>query len=181
MRMSVFGPPGDGDRIARRLFVPLAVLLGALLLVFWVFFSSLEVTGDSMLEVLHNGDRVLVTRGYTTPERGDIVHIDGSELEGARGDQVIKRVIALAGDTVLIQSGRAIVNGQMEETESVLLLTADDVSVPETTVPEGHLYVLGDNRPDSLDSRFYGPVPITTVEGRLVFCYTPITRFGPID
>jgi signal peptidase I len=178
--MSVFGPPGEGDRIARRLFVPLAVVLGALLLVFWVFFSPLEVTGDSMLEGLHEADRVLVTRGYTTPVRGDVVHIDGSELEGARGDQVIKRVVALPGDTVRIESGRAFVNGEPEQTDSVLL-SADDVSVPETAVPEGHLYVLGDNRPVSLDSRFYGPVPIATVEGRLVFRYTPVTRFGPID
>lgn len=179
--MSVFGPPGEGDRVARRLFVPLAVVLGALLLVFWVFFTPLEVTGDSMLEGIHDGDRVLVTRGYGTPERGDVVHIDGTQLEGARGDQVIKRVIALPGDTVRIESGQAFVNGEPEDTAAEIVLSPDDVSVPDTDVPEGHVYVLGDNRPVSLDSRFYGPVPMDTVEGRLIFCYTPVTRFGPID
>ncbi len=179
--MTAFGPPGRGDRVARRLLLPLTLVLILLVLIFWVLFTSLQVSGDSMYPTLGHGDRVLVSRGYGTPERGDIVHVDARELEGARGDQVIKRVVALAGDTISIENGRALVNGVPEDPVNDLILDDNDVSIPSLTIPEGYVYVLGDNRPVSLDSRFYGPVPVGAIEGRIIFCYTPVTRFGPID
>lgn len=177
----MFGPPGRGDHVARRLLLPLLLVLVLLVLVFWVLFTPLQVSGDSMYPTLGNGDRVLVSRGYGAPERGDIVHVDARQLEGARGSQVIKRVVAVAGDTISIENGRALVNGMPENPVSGLIVDDGDVSIPAVTVPDGHVYVLGDNRPVSLDSRFYGPVPVDAVEGRVVFCYAPVTRFGPID
>lgn len=179
--MRLFGPPGAGDRVARRLIIPLATVLGLLLLVFGIFFAPLQVTGDSMLPGLAEQDRVLVTRGYSAPTLGDVVHIDAHELPRARGEQVIKRVVALAGDTVRVEGGRAVVNGAPEATEAPLIVSDSDVSTAEITVPDGYVYVLGDNRPVSLDSRFYGPVPLDLVKGRVVFLFTPVTRLGTID
>ncbi|MBE0416488.1 MAG: signal peptidase I [Coriobacteriia bacterium] len=179
--MPVFGPAGSGDRLARRLLVPLTVLLAVLVLVFWVLFSPIKISGDSMLPGLHHGDRVLVTRGYGTLSRGDVVYMDASALRLGHGGQVVKRVAALPGDTILVRRGRAVVNGVPENDDIPVRLSEDDVSVAEITVPADHVYVLGDNRPNSFDSRFYGPVPLSAVHGRLVFRYTPVTRLGTVD
>lgn len=179
--MPVFGPPGRGDRLARRLAVPLAVALAALVTVTWVALTPLQVVGYSMYPMLDDGDRVLVTRGYTMPRSGDTVHIDATGLEGSRGGQLVKRVVALPGDVVRIDGGKAVVNGVLEDLGARLVVSADDVSFPAVRVPPGHVYVLGDNRPSSFDSRFYGPVPLESVRGRVVFRYAPITAFGLVD
>lgn len=178
--MRVFGPPGHGDRIARRLAVPLALALTVFIFVFWVAYTPLEIVGYSMYPALDDGDRVLVTRGYGPPRTGDAVHIDATMLEGARGGQVVKRVVASAGDQIRIDRGRAVVNGSREGSGSRIIVSADDVSLPPVRVPSGHVYVLGDNRPSSFDSRYYGPVPLEAVRGRVVFRYAPITAFGPV-
>lgn len=177
----MFGPAGKGDRIARRLLLPLALLFGLLVLIFWVVYTPLKISGDSMLPTLRDADRALVTRGYTTPSRGDVVHVDARAMAHARGAQVVKRVVALPGDTVSIDRGRAVVNGVPEPDEVGILTSPEDVSLDQIVVPDDHLYVLGDNRPYSLDSRFYGPVPLSSVTGRLVFRFSPATRLGRVD
>ena len=179
--MTVFGPPGRGDRIARKLWIPLLVALALLLAIFWVFFTPVRIEGDSMLPGLQDDDRVLATRDYTDPVRGDIVRIQHLGPDGQVDDRVIKRVVALAGDTVEIASGQAFVNGDSIDDSDDVILADDDVSVAEVVVPDGYVYVLGDNRPISLDSRFFGPVPLEAVAGRVVFRSTPVTRIGPVD
>ncbi len=179
--MALFGPPGAGDRIARRLLAPLLVMLLLLVTVFWILFTPLRISGDSMMPGLAGEDRVLVTRGYNEPSRGDVVHIDARLIGGARGQQVVKRIVGLPGDTVGIDRGAAVVNGTFEDASGPILLDDGDVSIAEIVVPEGHVYVLGDNRPVSLDSRFYGAVPLPAIHGRLVFRFTPVTRLGPVD
>ncbi|MDY0087875.1 MAG: signal peptidase I [Coriobacteriia bacterium] len=178
--MAVFGPPGRGDRIARTILLPLAVLLVVVYLVFWVIFSPVRVQGDSMLPGLEDGDRVLATRTYSGPRRGDVIEVDTDLFAQGNGGRVLKRVIAVGGDTVRIDSGRATVNGRPEPSAG-LLYGEQDVSVTEITIPQDSVYVLGDNRPISLDSRFYGAVPLDAVKGRLLFRYTPITRLGRVD
>lgn len=179
--VAVFGPPGRGDRIARRLIIPLLVLLTLLLAVFWVYFTPVRVEGDSMLPALQDGDRVLATRGYTTPVRGDVVRVEDIGRSGKVDARVIKRVVAVAGDTVEIDSGRALVNGESIDDAEERILSEGDVSLAEVVVPDRHVYVLGDNRPVSLDSRFFGPVPLEAVTGKVVFRYTPVNRIGLVD
>jgi signal peptidase I len=179
--VALFGPPGRGDRIARRLFVPLVLALALLLAVFWVAFTPVRIEGDSMLPGLQHGDRVLVTRSYTRPARGDVVRIVDFGPRDKAGPRVIKRVIAVSGETVQIVSGRALVNRASTDISEDLILSESDVSVDEIVVPAGHVYVLGDNRPVSLDSRFFGPVPLDAVSGKVVFRYTPVTRVGMVD
>lgn len=178
--MAIFGPPGKGDTIARRLVLPLAGAFIVLLLTFGVFFRPVRVEGDSMYPSLYSGDRVLVTREYATPRRGDVIELDTDVFATGNGGRVLKRVVALAGDSISIDAGRAVVNGVPEGGDH-LIYSASDVSVPELEVPQGHVYVLGDNRPVSLDSRFFGPVPLDAVYGRLLFRYTPVTRLGRVD
>lgn len=173
-------PSGRGHRIATRLLLPLAVIFAALA-VLWTLFAPLRVEGDSMLPGLHDGDRALVTRFYARASRGDVVHIDGFGPDGTTEGRYVKRVIAIEGDRVRIEFGRALVNDGAEQTAAPLLTSDADVSLGEITVPPGHVYVLGDNRPVSLDSRFYGPVPLEAVAGRLVLVFAPVTRAGAVD
>jgi signal peptidase I len=179
--VALFGPPGRGDLIARRLFVPLLLVLALLLAIFWIAFTPVRIEGDSMLPGLRDGDRVLVTRSYTQPARGDVVRVVDFGPRDKAGPRVIKRVVALPGDTVGVVSGRAFVNGALTDMPEGVILSDNDASDAENVVPAGHVYVLGDNRPVSLDSRFFGPVPLDAISGKVVFLYTPVTRVGMVD
>jgi signal peptidase I len=179
--VALFGPPGRGDLIARRLFIPLVLALALLLAVFWVAFTPVRIEGDSMLPGLRDGDRVLVTRSYTQPARGDVVRVVDFGPRDKAGPRIIKRVVALPGDTVQVVSGRAFVNGALTDMPEGVILSDNDASDAENVVPAGHVYVLGDNRPVSLDSRFFGPVPLDAISGKVVFRYTPVTRVGMVD
>ncbi len=179
--MALFGPSGRGDRIAKRVILPLLVVFVAIVVPLWIVHFPLRVEGDSMYPTLYPQDRVLVTRGYPSPTLGDIVVVTVSPREGTAPHDQLKRVVAREGQTVSIERGRAIVDGLFETLSPSILLSDSDVSAREQTVPPGYIYVLGDNRPVSLDSRFYGAVPLEAVRGRVTFVVAPITRFGRVD
>lgn len=118
-----------------------------------------------MYPTLKNKSIVVYTRINDGYEIGDIV-----SLKMAYGEYYIKRVVALPGDVVDIQNGQLIVNGIPEEgiacgethhQESLM-------SYPYT-VPEGRMFVLGDNREASIDSRTFGPVADSQIRGKIVF------------
>lgn len=153
-------------------------LLAFIIVVFYVLFSPLRVVGDSMLPVLHEGDRALLTRGYDHPSRGDVIVID--TLERGADERVVKRVIAIAGDTIEIRDDVAIVNGRVEDARYRLMEAGRGVSIRPSIVPPDMVYVLGDNRPVSLDSRFVGPLPLKKVEGKVVFIYLPSEHLGAV-
>lgn len=161
-------------RLARLLFVPLLLILVVVLLVFYVFYTPLKVDGPSMEPTLFTGDRLLVTRGYRAPHRGDIIDIRMSE--GGRTTKLIKRVIALPGDTVEIRADVAWVNGVREPARGQVVEPPYAVNVAPYPVPRGYLYVLGDNRAVSEDSRYFGPLPLSGAEGKAVACFSPIAR-----
>jgi signal peptidase I len=176
--VALFGPPGRGDLIARRLFVPLLLLLALLLAIFWIAFTPVRIEGDSMLPGLQDGDRVLVTRSYTQPARGDVVRIVDFGPRDKADPRVIKRVVAVSWRHGSGRVGSGLREpGRTDITEN-LILSENDVSVDEIVVPAGHVYVLGDNRPVSLDSRFFGPVPLDAITGKVVFRFTPSPASG---
>jgi signal peptidase I len=165
-------------RIATWMLLPFTLWLIGIVLVFYVFFTSVAVDGSSMAPTLRGGDRLLVTHGNPLPQRGDIVvtevEEDGEPVE------LVKRVIALPGDTVEILSDVAYVNGDPEPTRGQVVDSHFAVSRPRITVPAGHVYVMGDNRPNSEDSRYLGPIPISGIMGKAVFVFAPIYRLRPI-
>jgi signal peptidase I len=162
--------------LARWIVIPLFAWLVVIVLVFYVFFSSAVVDGRSMTPTLHSGDYLLITRGYKALHRGDVIvtHVD----EAGRSVELVKRIIAIPGDTVEIRNDVAIVNGLTEPLRGQYVDPRFAVSRPEFVIPPDLVYVLGDNRPGSEDSRFLGPVPISGIVGRAVMVYAPLPRLG---
>lgn len=158
-------------RRGRRAFDVLTFSLLAVVLTFAIVRSfALEmfsITSASMAPNLQAGDRVLVdklTYGVGDLRRGDMVAFEDVEKQG---EVAIKRVVALPGDTIAIHAGALLVN-RIRQTERYLhpRLAGSDFFGP-TIVPSDHVFVLGDNRADSIDSRFTGPVPTHLIVGRV--------------
>jgi len=159
--------------------LPLTVVLILAVAFMYFFFTTARVEGASMHPTLRDGDLVLVATSYETPVRGDVVVF--TPTPGENGDELVKRVVAVPDDVVEVERGSAIVNGFAEVGGYELRTDPEDVSTLPYTVPDGHVFVLGDNRPDSLDSRFFGPVPVDVVVGRVVLVLWPADRFGIVD
>ncbi|GAB4274349.1 MAG: signal peptidase I [Coriobacteriia bacterium] len=134
---------------------------------------------ESMAPTLEPGDRVLVNKvSYSLgePHSGDVVVLASPDEEGV---SLIKRVIAVAGQTVDIRDGQVFVDGEALYEPYVRQASRDDLSlVRPVRVPEGHVFVLGDNRADSVDSRHFGPQPIEAVRGQALAVYWPPTHLG---
>jgi signal peptidase I len=96
------------------------------------------------------------------------------------GETFIKRVVAVGGDTIAIRNGHAIRNGRLaSEPFTAACGGGSDCNFPRAvTVPKGYVFLMGDNRGESDDSRFWGPVPVSWVIGRAVLTYWPPNRIG---
>lgn len=142
-----------------------------------IFLFPAKVDGGSMLPNYVDGDRLLVSRlAYTNslPKYGDVV-IFYSETKRYT---LIKRVIGLPGDQIEIKDGKVFRNGtKLDESDYINIETNGDMNV---IVEAGHVFVLGDNRPDSADSRYaeVGQVDIAEIKGKVIFRIFP--NFGPI-
>jgi len=140
--------------------------------------ARVRVDGSSMLPTLTNEERVIVNKlAYRLgePERGDIIvfyfPVDPSQ-------EFIKRVIGLPGDQVSIHKGDILINGQRLEEP---YLDARIRYEGDWTVAEGQLFVLGDNRNNSLDSHNWGTVPFDYVIGKALFIYWPFNTLGMVE
>jgi len=169
------GASDRGRRVANKLLIPLSLLFFVVVLLFYVFFTAFTVRGESMEPTLLDGDRLFVTKSYRTPARGDIVVFETLD-ERNREEDLVKRVIALPGDTIEVRQGIALVNGAVEDTARLNTSPYDQTYVRPTKIGPGQIFVLGDNRPIALDSRQLGPVPIFSVKGKAVYLFGPITR-----
>lgn len=152
-------------------------ILIAVVLAFFIRYFIVElymVEGPSMRPTLVNGERLVVNKfiyRFKEPEKGEIL-IFKFPKDPSR--DFIKRVIAVAGDTIEIKDGRVYVNGQLLNEPYILERTRS--SYPLSTVPQGTIFVMGDNRNNSEDSRFadVGFVPLNMIKGKAMMIFWPL-------
>lgn len=169
-------------------------------LIAWVMisfvFQSYEVDGPSMEQTLQDSDRLIVLKTGKTaaritnsdyiPKRHEIIIFvkHGLAETGTTNDrQLIKRVIALPGERVVVKEGKVTVyndefpqgfNPDADQSYSGTIgFTSGNIDIQ---VPQGEVYVMGDNRSNSLDSRVFGPVPSKDIVGKLVFRLFPLNK-----
>lgn len=165
------------------------VAMCVVLVVFTFFFRQTVVDGDSMQNTLQNGERLLITNCFYTPERGDIIVFQTKET--GRSYPLVKRIIAVGGDVVRIETYGVYVNGKLLNEPYVYKSNPHYVytdsftgqfRVGESyTVPEGEVFVLGDHRDDSADSRTFGFVSENAILGHVFLRILPFSEFGIVN
>lgn len=184
-----------------------ALMILAIMLVARAFISPFEVEGESMTPNLHDHDRVFVSRArylhvdlnrwinllpgedrqgtdiwypFNQPQRGDIVVLNPP----TKSDKpYIKRVIGLPGETVTFRNGYVYINGvRLDESyiDGPITFCDRQVYCNIGPIPEGYVFVLGDHRDDSQDSRYFGPVAIDQLIGEAWFTNWPMDVIGRI-
>lgn len=188
-------PKGEGFK---SVLSTLAILIAAPIVAFMLtafVFQSYEVDGPSMETTLQNHDRLLVlkvprtisklTRSDYIPNRGDIIIFSTSAIHDGEGDtgrkQLIKRVIGLPGDRVIVKDGSVtIYNKQYPEGFNpdkagdygdAIQVSPGSVDI---SVKDSEVFVMGDNRTNSLDSRVIGTIPAQDIIGKLIFRIYPL-------
>ena len=163
----------------RDLFVTLLV---AFVLVFGVvrpfIVAAYWVPTESMVPTLLVGDRVFANKfiyRFAEPERGDIVVFE--DVEGGEED-LIERVVAVAGDRVRVVNGVLKVNGEPQGEPYVRPQLPDGSVYGPERLPEGYVFVMGDNRGNSADSRVFGLLPVENIEGEAFVRFWPLSRIG---
>jgi len=183
-------PQMGGSRLAKELTEWVIALAIAGIVVFFIrlfFISPFIVDGPSMEPNFWHGERIMVNKilyEFRSPKRGEVIVFHMPD----EGRDFIKRVIGLPGDTVKVVGDQVFVNGvQIEEpylekayaeARARGALPYNDRDFPETKVPEGTLFVMGDHRNNSLDSRYpsVGFIPLDRVVGRAEFIFWPLGK-----
>lgn len=173
-------PPARGASCLRLIWEVVETLLLALALYLGLNYltARVQVHGQSMYPTFKGGEYVLVYRQayhWGQPHRGDIVVFHPDSM---RREDYIKRIIGLPGDTVRIHNGVVYINGHPIEEPYI---SEPPRYEGQWKVPEGYIFVLGDNRNNSRDSHVMGPVPLSTVVGKAVFVYWPWQSLGKIE
>jgi len=141
--------------------------------------QATQVLGQSMEPNLHTAQRVVVEkvtyRFLHGPRRGDIVVIDLPE----QTEMLIKRVVGLPGETIEVRGGEVYIEG--ERLEEPWMVKPGGGNYGPQIIPPLHVFVIGDNRGASNDSRNFGPVPIEHVVGHAWFSYWPMEHVGFIE
>ncbi|MBW4081373.1 signal peptidase I [Paenibacillus sp. S150] len=172
----------------------IAIALILVILIRWLLFKPFIVDGPSMQPTFHTGERVIVNEilyDIRSPQRGEVIvfHVP------SEGRDFIKRVIGIAGDTVKVEGDVVTVNG--EPVNETYIQDAIDQAhsnnalynnknfpnedFTDGTVPEGHVFVMGDNRSDSTDSRMIGYVPLGDIVGRADLIFWPVKDITVIN
>src|SRR5215212_877524 len=178
-------PHQDRQAVKKKLPLPLDFLLQLLVCLALVFgfvrpfvMEAFWIPSGSMIPTLEIGDRVLVNKfiyRFTEPERGDIIVFENVD----RADEgLIKRVVGLPGDKVAVKGGKLYVNGEPQKEPYTNKKLPDRSFYAKTKVPKNHVFVMGDNRANSADSRVFGPLPEQNIEGEAFLRFWPPGRIG---
>ena len=186
-------PAGKGSPAAnlRSTIIEFVVIIASALVLAWLITTFVgrpyQVPSGSMLETIQLKDRVIsekISYYRHGPQQGDIVTFT-DPLDPKT--TLIKRCIAVGGQTVDLVDGVVYVDGEPLDESAY---TGGKPSHPEDgpaqiqypyTVPEGHIWCMGDNRTNSLDSRYFGAVPVDSITGHAFFTYWPISSIGPLE
>ncbi len=160
------------------------VIVGALLVALVIktfLLQAFYIPSRSMEPTLRIGDRVLVNKlSYKVHDvnRGDIVVFERPKDEPPDAiKDLIKRVIGLPGETISTQNGQVFIDGRPLSEPYLPTGTVTD-NLPPTKVPDGEVFVMGDNRGDSRDSRFFGPIDQGLIVGRAFVRIWPLSHLG---
>jgi signal peptidase I len=173
-----------------------ALLIGGALVIALVvkafFFQAFYIPSDSMVPTLKTDDRVIVNKlsyHLHAVHRGDIVVFktpkgpDGKPIDPTIKD-LVKRVIGLPGETVGERDGQILINGKVLEESYLPARTLSNCAsfaprcFPSGRLPAGQYWVMGDNRPNSRDSRYFGAIPKSEIVGRVFVRVWPLNRLG---
>jgi signal peptidase I len=151
-----------------------AALLLTLILVRFFVAEPFRIPSESMVPTLKPGDQALVNKLSGEPQRGDLIAFHAPRS----GDILLKRVVATGGQRVGIEDGVLVVDGRKQSEPYADPDAIDSVYFGPVTVPRGDVFVLGDNRANSEDSRDFGPVPTDRIIGRTAAIVWPPKRWG---
>ena len=178
-------PHKDRQAVKKKLPLPLDFLLQFLIILALVFgfvrpfvMEAFWIPSGSMIPTLEIGDRVLVNKfiyRFTDPERGDIIVFES--VDNPKED-LIKRVVGLQGDKIAVRGGKLFLNGQPQKEPYTNKKLPDRSYYAKITVPKHHVFVMGDNRANSADSRVFGALPEKNIEGEAFLRFWPPDRIG---
>jgi len=178
--------PNVDEPKSSMLFDWVEALVTALIFIVLLFSLLVRITGvkgESMEPTLYNKDNLLVSNLFYTPKTGDIVIVSKQSFQS---EPIVKRVIAVENQTVWLDTatGNVYVDGERID-EPYIKETMNrfgDVTFP-VTVPEGHIFVMGDNRNNSNDSRYsdIGMIDCREVIGKVLFRVFPLRTFGTVE
>lgn len=140
--------------------------------VFYIFLWPVEIHGSSMKPTYESGNIVLVNRislVFSELKQGDIVIVNMDFDEGDKN--IIKRVVATGGDDIKIHDGKVYINNEVIKEDYIIGDTEGNIDIH---VPENSVFIMGDNRAESSDSRDFGTVETSKIKGRVVFKLWPL-------
>lgn len=181
-RVSKRGAAGTTNRALWETVETVAIALVLAILIRQFVVESFVVHGVSMLPNLQNGEHLLVSKfiyDLEPPRIGEVIVFLPPPAAHSSQDY-IKRVIAVGGDTVAMRDGQVYVNDKLQQEVYLPARYRDTATFPTETVPRGDVFVLGDHRRVSQDSRYFGFVPIRNIRGEAFFAWWPLQSIGPI-
>ncbi|RRJ63810.1 signal peptidase I [Paenibacillus oralis] len=176
-------PSGPQSRLAGEIWdlLKTVIVAFAIMLLLNIFVFNLSIVkGQSMEPTLEERERLFIDRlvyRFGHPQRGEVVILKDPSAEGERKPFLVKRVVAVPGDTVEVRDHMLCVNGE-EQDEPYTDAMIEDGDVPPVKLGEGEYFVMGDNRHagSSKDSRYFGSVKEDQIVGRAEFVFWPIGK-----
>ena len=176
--------------VVRELGETIIFSLAIILIIYIFLFQPNEVDGPSMHPTLINEQYILTNKivyRFSQPKRGDIVIFHAPKVACSAGMgncTYIKRIIGVPGDTVSIEEGKFVVNGEVLAEDylpaNTLTQSHSYINGQTITLKGDEFFVVGDNRAESSDSRIWGPITRDAIIGKAFFSYRPLSRFGKI-